>query len=28
MFTIRKHEAFEHWIGSLRDFKVQARLLK
>lgn len=28
MFTIRKHEAFEDWIGSLRDFKVQVRLLK
>ena len=28
MFTIRKHEAFERWIGSLRDFKVQVRLLK
>ena len=28
MFTIRKHEAFEHWISSLRDFKVQVRLLK
>ena len=28
MFTIRKHEAFEHWIGNLRDFKVQVRLLK
>ena len=27
MFTIRKHEAFEHWISSLRDFKVQVRLL-
>ena len=28
MFTIRKHQAFEHWMGSLRDFKVQVRLLK
>ena len=28
MFTIRKHEAFEHWMGNLRDFKVQVRLLK
>ena len=28
MFTIRKHEAFEHWMGSLSDFKVQVRLLK
>ena len=28
MFTIRKHEAFEHWISNLRDFKVQVRLLK
>lgn len=22
------HEDFEHWMGSLRDFKVQVRLLK
>ena len=28
MFTIRKHQAFEHWMGSLRGFKVQVRLLK
>ena len=28
MFTIRKHQAFEHWMGSLRDFTVQVRLLK
>ena len=28
MFTIRKHEAFERWISSLGDFKVQVRLLK
>lgn len=28
MFTIRKHQAFEYWMDSLRDFKVQVRLLK
>ena len=28
MFTIRKHEAFEHWTSSPPHPKVQVRLLK